>query len=426
MKRIVALLAALLVLSAFSAGAETDFIWERDAVFTGMKNCSWNQGYAPVIEGDVLTLHFPLSAPRAAGKITLSLVCPGASPFQAAALSGAFSAGEDGLYRCKLEGRLLKNRVSGDYPAVITAVGRDAAGNALQGEFSLLLRIRDGQAPASVSPALTNPQAELTVGEEGALTLRVENPSANQEMTGLTLIVTDPAGEVLPANSDTLIIGSLLPGESRECVYPLVTLASAAVGPHPLRVSLAWQTFAHQGVWTEQFTLPVVQEMRLAQGGLQMPASVIQGEVLNISLPLMNMGRGELRNVLATLRLPGVAVEQSVLVGGIAPGETATAKLGAMIGSAAEEGDYTGTLEIAYEDAWGNAASMETPLSLAVEPAPRAPAAQDSGAEEAAAAERPAWLLPLLGGGCGALLLALIFQGAILRRKLRRLEDARL
>ena len=69
---------------------------------------------------------------------------------------------------------------------------------------------------------------------------------------------------------------------------------------------------------------------------------------------------------------------------------------------------------------------METPLSLAVEPAPSAPAAQESGAEEAAAAERPAWLLPLLGGGCGALLLALIFQGAILRRKLRRLEDARL
>ena len=37
MKKIVALLAALLVISAFSAGAEADFIWERDAAFTGMK-----------------------------------------------------------------------------------------------------------------------------------------------------------------------------------------------------------------------------------------------------------------------------------------------------------------------------------------------------------------------------------------------------
>lgn len=422
MKKLITLLMALLLLSMLSAGAEEDFIWERDAVFSGMKNCSWNQGYTPAVEGDVLTLHLPLSAPRAVGKITLSLACPGASPFQAAALTGAFSAGEDGLYRCRLEGRLLKNRVSGDYPAVITATGRDAAGNALHGEFSLLLRIRDGQAPASVSPVLAEPRAELTVGEAGALTLRVENPSANQEMTGLLLTVSDPAGEVLPAQSDTLRIDALAPGESRECVYPLTVRANAAVGPHPLSVSLAWQTFAHQGVWEERFTLSVAQEMRLAQGGLQMPVSVIQGELLSISLPLMNMGRGEACNVLATLRLPGAAAEQSVLVGGIAPGETATARLSAMIDKAAE-GEYSGTLEIAYEDAWGNGASMALPLSLRVEPVPEA--APESGTETAAA-ERPEWLLPLLGCCCGALLLALILQGALLRRKLRRLEEARL
>ena len=78
--------------------------------------------------------------------------------------------------------------------------------------------------------------------------------------------------------------------------------------------------------WKETFTVPVTQAIRLEQGGVQLPTA-IAGELSNMTLPLMNMGKGELRNVLVKLEIDGVLDAQSVLVGTVAAGETKQAKL---------------------------------------------------------------------------------------------------
>ena len=69
----------------------------------------------------------------------------------------------------------------------------------------------------------------------------------------------------------------------------------------------------------------MTQAIRLEHGDAQLPPA-IAGELGNLTLPLMNLGKGELSNILVKLETPAANV-QSVLVGSIAPGETKQAQL---------------------------------------------------------------------------------------------------
>ena len=417
------LLLAVLFLTPIFALAEGDFTLDETAVLNGMGR-SWAQGYEPVISGNTMTLHAPLTSGNSAGKITVTLRMRDetVSPFKGS-MSGQYQP-SDGLCRAALRLELRSDRVNGDYAAELLVTGQDAEGHDLSGVIPLLIRIRDGRMPEEIAhPMLSGVTAALSVGEDGALTATVRNPSRYAAMTGLTLTATDPTGDILPAGTDKLILPDLLPGEAADITALLKVTPTAAVALHQLQMTLAWTSLGQPGTWSESFTLPVNQEMRLERGGLTVPASVLQGNPATVSLPLMNMGRGELRNVLAKLTLPGIADGQSVLVGSMNAGESKDAKITFTPGRDVL-GDVSGELLITYEDAWGNADKFSLPVSLTVEePAPAPVAATLTQEIEK---RLPDWLLPALGGLCGALLLTIILQGILLGRKIRKLEEDKL
>ena len=417
------LLLAVLFLTPIFALAEGDFTLDEAAVMNGMGR-SWAQGYEPLVSSGAMTLHMPLTSKKNAGKITVTLRMKdeSVSPFKGS-MSGQYQL-SDGLYRVALRLELRSDRVSGDYAVELLVAGQDAEGHALSGTFPLVIRVRDGRPPEEdAHPRLSGLTATLAVGESGRLTAKLTNPSRYAAMTGLMLTVTDPTGDILPASTDKLPLPDLLPGESADIEVPLIVTPSAAVSLHQLQLDLSWSALGQPGAWTESFTLPVTQTMRLEQGGLTAPASVLQGNQGTVSLPLMNMGRGELRNVMATLTLPGIAEGQSVLVGAIGAGESKDAKITFTPGKTVL-GEVSGEVLVTYEDAWGNADKFSLPVSLTVEEPAPAPAAATLTQE--IEKRLPDWLLPALGGLCGALLLALILQGALLGRKIRKLEEDRL
>ena len=423
MKKFIMLLSLIaLFLTPIFALAEGDFALDETAVFGGMSR-SWAQGYEPVTSGSTMTLHVPLTSEKNAGKITVSLRVKdeAVSPFKGS-MTGQYQL-TDGLYRAALRLELRSDRISGDYAAELIVTGQDEAGTDLSGTFPLVIRIRDGRMPEGAShPQLANVTAQLSVGEDGTLTARVTNPSRYAAMTGLTLSVADQTGDILPAGTDKLPLPDLLPGGSADIAVPLKVTPSAAVSLHQLQLTLTWASLGQSDTWTETFTFPVNQAMRLERGSLTIPSSTLQGNVTSLTLPLMNMGRGELRNVMATLSLSGVTDGQSVLVGTIAAGESKEAKITFTPGKSVL-GDVSGELLVTYEDAWGNADRFSLPVSLTVEEPDITPvAALSQGSEE----RESDWLLPALGGGCGLLLMALILQGTLLGRKIRKLEEDRL
>lgn len=160
----------------------------------------------------------------------------------------------------------------------------------------------------------------------------------------------------------------------------------------------------------------------MEHGGLRMADSVVAGDVLTLTLPVLNRGKADIIDVMVTLEMPGVVERQSVLVGRIAPGEAKNAQLSITPGKHLE-GGFSGTITVTATDNDGNPAEISLPVALSVEK----PVQYDESSMQAAQ-EEPAnpVIMYALSAGCAVLLITCIVQGAVLRRKIRKLEEDRL
>lgn len=419
------ILLAVLALCALAL-AEGGFTLDENATIAGMNYLPWARGYEPTSDGETMTVCLPLRSDSAVGKITAALTVDDetVSPLRGDGAKVDVLPDQNGLYAVRLSARLLSGRINGDYAATVRVTGKGADGADVTADFPVVLRVRDGKpGGAAMRPALENVSADLRVGENGALTAALVNTDPYAEMRDILLTVSDESGDILSAGSDSLRLGSLMPGERAQVFYPLSVQPDAAVKAHTLNLTLTWTALGADMSWTEKRTLAVTQEIRLERGALQGAASVVAGDTAVLTLPLMNMGRGDVRNVLATLTLPGLCERQSVLVGAIASGESAQARLS--FAADGEAGTYTGVFSVTGEDVWGNESGFELPVTLSVETRP-VKSAEETASDDAAAGKKLSPLVWGLGGACALLLLALIVTSALLARKIHRLEEDRL
>ena len=408
-KRFTLPLLALIILLALGerALAEGGFTLDENATIAGMNYLPWARGYEPTSDGETMTVCLPLRSDTAVGRITAALTVDDetVSPLRGEGAKIDVLPDQNGLYAVRLSARLLSGRINGDYAATVRVTGKDADGAAVTASFPVVLRVRDGKSSgAAMRPSLEGVSAELRVGEDGALTATLVNTDPYAEMRDILLTVSDSSGEILNAGSDKLRLGSLMPGERAAMSYPLSVQPDAAVKAHALNLTLTWTALGEAMSWTETYALPVTQEIRLEHGAMQAAASVVAGDT-------------------ATLTLPGLCERQSVLVGTIASGESAQARLS--FAADGDAGTYTGVLRVTGEDAWGNESGFELPVELAVEPKP-VKSAEDTASGGAGEEKMLSPLVWGLGGGCALLLAALIVTSALLVRKIHRLEEDRL
>lgn len=411
MRKLICILLTVLLFAAPVLGAEVD----EYAAPEGMGR-SWYQGYTPSVRNNQMTIHLPLKAEGLDGPVTVSIELEDPNVYLLAAQPKPVTVNEkNGIYPVKLTLSLEKDRRSGDYPAVITVKNGEKTET-----LPYVIRIRDGyDSFETLAPVIADVRGELEVGSEGFVHLTIENPTSTLSMTEGVLTVTEPGGQVLMSGSDRFAFSEVLPGKSVRLAVPMTVLGNADIRVHTLQLKLRYRVLGAEQEWTESFTVPVTQAIRLEPGGISAP-SAVAGELADVSLPLMNMGRGELHNVLVKLELPGAAEEQSVLVGTLAPGETKQAKL--TYSPAIDAlGRHGGTLTVSCEDAYGNKSSQDLEFSVTVdEPLPELP---DGEPEEAEKVGPGTIALSVL---CVLLIIALVTQGWLLTAKLHKLEEERL
>ena len=314
--------------------------------------------------------------------------------------------------------------VSGDFSGTIAVTGTDGNGNPVAFSVPVSLTVEKPSDVLTVSLRMdvSQVQGDLKVGENGVLTATLTNPDPLIPYESITLRITDNSGDILPQAADTVYIPALAPGASYSLSFPVTVLPKASVSPHILKFEMNWIARKQTVTQTESYTLPVRQEIRLEQGGLKMASSVIARDSVTLSLPLMNMGKADIVNVLATVSLPGITERQAVLVGTIAPGETRQAQITLTTGKDVS-GDFQGTLTVEGEDNDGNPVSFSLPVSLTVEK----PVSQTATPGETTLKDEKTPLLVYgLAGGCGLFFAAFLLQGILLRRKIRRLEEEKL
>ena len=408
MRKIVCILLTVLLLAAPVCAAEVD----PYATISGMGK-SWYQGYEPAVKNNTMTIYLPIRT-EFEGPVTVSIELADPHVYLLTSQPKAVTVSEkNGICPVKLTLSLQKDRRNGDYPAVITLKSGE-----LTEELPYTIRIRDGRGShESLWPVITDVKGNLDVGTEGNLTMTITNPTSTLSMTDGILTITDPSGEMLMAGSDRFPIPEVLPGASVAVTVPMTVLGDAAIRVHTLKLNLSYQVCGAEKTWEESFTVPVTQAIRLEHGEAQLPPA-IAGEMGDLTLPLMNLGKGELRNILVKLETTA-ANAQSVLVGSLEPGETKQAQL-TFTAFTDSIGTHSGTVTISCEDAYGNTFEETMEVTLTVEePLPEL-------TEEVPEKEttNPATILLIIL--CILLSAGLTAQHLILTGKLHRLEEERL
>lgn len=412
MRRLFCLLFTGLLAAALWVGASAEEI-DQYAVIDGMGR-SWYQGYTPSTQSNTMTLYLPLRGEGEEITVSIALDDPNVFLLSGEPKTVTVSA-KDGIYPVKLSIPLEARRRNGDYPATITVTHGDGKVS----EIPYVIRIRNGYGShEALNPVLTGVTGALDVGSDGTLTVTMENPTTTLSATDGVLTVKDDTGEVLMSGIHEIEVPEILPGQEVAVTVPMTVKASAAISAHPLEITLRCKVLGKESTFTYRYTFPVTQEIRLEQGSVQLPTAVA-GELGSMTLPLMNMGKGELRNVLVTLGTEGV--ETSVLVGTIAPGETKQAKLTFTPGEG-DAGSHQGTVTITCEDVYGNVETKTIDVTVEVDPPlPVEPLSQEAEEQETV---RP-WTVVLIVL-CVLLGTGLIAQGLILTGKLHKLEEERL
>lgn len=421
MKRVTCfLLTMLLVLSMSVTTLAAEFEIDQHAEIDGMSR-SWYQGYEPTISYHTMTLCLPIRAEGYTGDITVSIALDDPDVFLLTSEPKTVTVSpEDGIYPVKLSLALERYRRNGDFPATITIKGTNENGKEIVETMPYVIRIRDGYGShETMEPVISDVIGDLNVGSEGNLSLTITNPTTTQSIMDAEITVTDSNGDILMSGSNRVKVNEILPGKFETVTIPMIVKGNASISQHTVEVKFSYKVLDKDTEWKETFTVPVTQAIRLEQGGVQLPTA-IAGELSNMTLPLMNMGKGDLRNVLVKLEMEGVLDAQSVLVGTMAAGETKQAKL-TFMPKLDSVGTHSGTVTVTCEDAYGNACSQTLNVTLTVdEPVPEVELQQEEEKEKMSTGTI------VLIALCVALTAALVVQGTLLTKKIHKLEEDRL
>lgn len=427
-KMLAVLLTVLFLAPFFRAGAEEPaaFTVDDTMVLRGMDR-SWKQGYTPGISKGKWVMVLPVRAAEKCESLRAELILAdeGTTPFKRQAMAVSGIKEEPGVWTVRFSLALLADPKNADYPCVIRLKGKTPDGKERTADLPYTVQIRGCKENLEKTQLrIEGVEADLSVGEEGIVRVTLANPCAAADYENLEMKVTDAAGHILPRDAEVLTVGNLGIGESLTVEYPVTVTEKASVAPHVLKLEMNWTALGKDVSQTWNHTVSIRQEIRLEQGGLKMAKSVTAGDSLAVTLPLMNMGKADVVNVLATVSMPGISERQSVLVGTIQPGETKQAQL-VLSPARNVSGDFSGTLTVECTDQDGNPESFCLPLALTVlEPVPDRTA--DSAAASGTRAEQPAALAWGLGGGCGLFLAAFLLQGIVLRRRIHHMEEEKL
>ena len=421
MKRMICMIMTLLlVLSMGMTATAAEFEIDQHATVDGM-TLSWYQGYEPTVSYHTMTLYLPVRAANCTDQITASIALDDPNVFLLAAQPKEVTVSpRDGMYPVKLVLSLEQDRRNGDYPATITLKGKNASGKEITETIPYVIRIRDGyRSHETMEPIISDVVGDLTVGSDGSLRVTVTNPTTTQSILDGEITVTDNSGDMIMFGSNRVKLPEILPGKSETVTIPISVSGNASISLHTLNIKLEYEVLGESRQFSESFTVPVTQEIRLEQGGVQLP-SAIAGELGSMTLPLMNMGKGELRNVLVKLEMDGVLDAQSVLVGTMAAGQTSQAKL-TFTPKLTSVGTHSGIVTVTCEDAYGNAFTQVLDVSLTVEePIP------EEEIQQAEEEEKISVGTVVLIALCICLAAGIVIEGIILTRKIHKLEEERL
>lgn len=279
---------------------------------------------------------------------------------------------------------LKSDRVNGSYPVVLNIKGEDNAGNQIQEQITTYVTITDGKSPdeeqeqiADSGPtfapkvlvqAYEYSPSPVVAGDEITAKITLINTSQTNGVKNMT-VTASASGEymTLLSTTDTLYIDSIGAGEKYLVTFKYKVSAIAPAGQYNISLSMDYAdgngaTYSSTG----NAKLNVEQPVEVEFEHVALPDSMEVADVMELSCNAMNLGRGRVYNVRATLDMEGLIPEGTIFIGDIESGSIKSGSTTVSVTSLKGGSSYgatEGTITFIYEDENGNEYTVAQELS---------------------------------------------------------------
>lgn len=314
---------------------------------------TYEDGYVPLVENGFAYLTLPLLGETYDEKVTvtLNLGSPSSSPFVFGNYSKTVKL-EDGVYVFAFALPLSGSRINGTYPVVLTAKYLDKSGMQTQQDFTLYVTITDVSNPPSPStggggggkqtvtaPKLYIRSCEIepgTVGGEESFTVSVEIENiGNLQARNVLLSFGSENSEIVPAETNNVMnLNEINPGKSTAASFEMKTTKDVLAGNQSFFIRLEYIDI-YGGSYSESrsFLIRITQPAEISVEPIRFPKQVTAGETVPISVAAYNTGKSTLHNVTVTITGGGLIQKSAAFFGELPPGQTGSGTIEVYVGT---------------------------------------------------------------------------------------------
>lgn len=351
---------------------------------------TYSEGYMPRVEEETVSLIVPMicngSLQNNKLRAALNLGDAQDSPFVSKNYDKTISlqqtAVNDGTgtvegYVAAFFLELKSERYNGSYPVTMTVEGTDERGTEIRQDFTIYVTITDGknpdeepateattEEPVRFAPKVLveschfskeEPQAGDTVTAEFTLV----NTSRSEGIQNMTVAVSAP-GEyfTLLSDSDSIYVGALPAGKTTTVSYDFSIDVAAPQGQYDLVLTMDYadsKGASYSGSGTGK--IRVGQLMHVQFDPPIISEAVYVGDIIEVQVQAMNLGRSKVYNVRAVLEADGLKPETTLFIGDMEAGTVQTGSARVAVSSLTEGnslyGRTNGIITYYYEDEAG-------------------------------------------------------------------------
>ncbi len=207
---------------------------------------------------------------------------------------------------------------------------------------------------------------DLMPGTTSILKITFQNYSSTKSLKNIKLSISDDSGQIEFDGMGTKYVKSISAGKSYVWEVKLTVLPTAEVGKYKLSVMSEYEdSYFSSYSSSDVLNVNVKQTVALDYNGITLPETLVEGEISTMAVTLMNTGKTDLRNSKQTYTSEVLESSGTTFVGEIPVGESSTANLN-FKPPVDKLGEVSATVEITYEDAFGNENSEKVKLSSVV------------------------------------------------------------
>lgn len=296
-------------------------------------------------------------------------------------------SGHRNSYLAEFSLELKTERFNGSYPVILSARGTDITGHILEQEFTVYVTITDGKDPnvqekpdAEETAPVFAPKVlvqsyrfvkkesgsdvsdtahGISAGDTVTAEITLVNTSSSSGVLNMTAAVAAP-GEFLTllSPSDSVYVGSLGAGEMCGISFDYQIGIDAPEGQYDLELTLDYAD-AKGNVYSGsgRAKLSVRQPASVQFDPVVIQPKLEVGDVTEVQIQAMNMGRSKVYNVRAVLDADGLTPQGTIFIGDMEPGTVMTGSTQITAGGLSGNSTYgvtEGTITFCYEDEAGN------------------------------------------------------------------------